>query len=270
MLFRVLTLAGLLGSASLGLVGLPGCGDDGGFPSDAYVADAAAPGTVQLTWVIKDLAGNVTSCDKVGADSVSLELRRVDDASGTPDSFSCASGTATSRAVPAGHYRISIALGGARLAPVAGGDQQVTIVAGGTTPLAPVAFTVDATGGLALTFAVPMSANNCAATGMTGVTIKLTHVEGGCEPVTFGRAGGADTTPYTIQCAAPSVAPCLETTEILTATAPVPSGQYDIEVRGRKGATECWVNNNRLVVPAQGQLHSELLNLAFLNDAPGC
>lgn len=256
-----------------GLVGA-GCGDDGGFPTDAGI-DAPQLGSVQVSWVVKDQTGAVIPCDRVAADTVALELRRDGDALGSTESFACKSGTGSTRALQAGNYKVSVSLNGSRLTSVAAPDQRATVPAGGMAQLTPIEFTVDATGTLALSLAIPQSAANCTGTGMGNVTIKLRHYEDGtalaCEPATLSRTGGSDTTAYAIKCDdPPTLATCIETTEKLTTSMAIPSGQYQIEVRGRQGAVDCWQNNDVFMVQPQGKTTTQAFNLAFKDGTPGC
>lgn len=265
---RWILLAGLVGVASGG-----GCGDDGGFPTDAGI-DAPQRGSVQVSWVIKDQTGAVIPCDRVAADTVALELRREGDALGSTESFACKSGSGSTRALQAGNYKVSISLNGARLTSVAAADQRATLPPGGMAQLTPVEFVVDATGTLALSLAIPQSAANCTGTNLSGVTIQLRHYEDGaalaCEPATLNRTGGSNTSPYAISCESPPIAACIESTEKLTTSVAIPSGQYQIAVRGLQGAAECWQNNDVFMVQPQGKTTTQALNLAFKDGAPGC
>jgi hypothetical protein len=264
--------------AALGLTGLivVGCGDDGGFPRDAPAQDPTARGTVSLAWSLQDLDGQPVPCDQVGASTVSLQLRARGEASGAAESFTCGNSPSTSKPLVPGIYDVSFELhaGSATLA-VAPGQNGVVIEDGKTTPLAPIAFVVDAQGGLVLSLAAPPATTNCKSpsmmgAGISGITITLEHAAGGCAPVTFVHTKGAMTLgPYTVSCSSPSVVACIETDETLTVPS-LPSGPYTIHIRGKIGAAECWNNDDTLQVPALGKPLTQTLNLAFQKGTPGC
>jgi hypothetical protein len=137
-----------------------------------------------------------------------------------------------------------------------------------TVALQPLAFAVDATGGLELLISSNQSAGNCAPTaamgaGITNTTITLAHTDNTCEPVTFQISAGA-TQPagtYTVDCANPALAACIENDQKLT-VAPVPSGNYRIQIRGKVGDLDCWNNDDSLVVPPLSKILKTTLNLA--------
>lgn len=249
---------------------LGACGDGGGFP-DAGSTPATATGNVQLTWNLTDLAGKPITCDQVGGTTVSLTLHSTVKIYGFADSFACSNSPSSSAQADVGTYRVAATLQGTNLVPVAGPEQtNVEITADHTTALTPVTFQVDATGTLALKLATPPLASSCGAApdgaAITGHTLTLQHADGTCEPATFTRSGGTTTTPFTVNCDTPTVVPCIENTETLTATG-LPSGSYAVHVRGLVGANTCWKNDDSLAVPPQGQTLTRTLNQA---KQPGC
>jgi hypothetical protein len=271
MLLRV-----FIGASLLVLAG-SGCGgcDSGGFVGDAPAIDAPTPGTVTLAWTLTDVNGQPISCEQVGGNFVLLELRNRTTARGTVASFSCARGRETSPDLEPGVYDISFELRGVNLTSVTAPEQKsITVEPGRDTQLAPVIFAVDARGGLVLTLASPPRTSNCRAppmgAGITGITITLEHVSGGCAPVVFTRARGSTMLgTYTVNCSSPQVASCIENDETLT-VASMASGPYVIHVRGKIGASDCWRNDNALTVPPQGKQLVEILSLALQTGTPGC
>lgn len=243
-----------------------GCGDDGGFP-DAGVTPGTATGNVALTWSLTNLAGQPITCAQIGGTTVSMTLHSLDKIYGFADSFSCGNSPSTSAQADVGRYRVAAVLQGTNLVSVAGPEQtDVEVTANQTTQLTPVTFQVDATGTLALMLAVPPLTSACAvAPGGADIdahTLTLQHDDGSCEPATFVRSkGGTTVGSYTVNCAAPVAAPCIETDETLTATG-LPSGTYTVHVRGLVGASTCWKNDDGLSVPPQGQSLARTLNLA--------
>jgi hypothetical protein len=271
MWFRVVLFTGALSASA-------GCDcNGGGFPADARLVDApAARGTVSLAWSLTDLTGRAITCDEVGASFVSLELRRQASLQGAVASFSCANSPSTSQAIEVGTYEVRFELRGQVLTPVAAQPQSsVVITKDQNTELAPVTFAVDTNGMLVLALVAPPFTSNCKPGSMQGAgittnTITLTRAGGGCAPVTFVRTRGS--TPrgtYTVNCSSPEISTCIENDETLTVPS-MPSGPYQIHVRGKLSAVECWANDDSLQVPAQGKARTETLNLAFQAGTPGC
>jgi hypothetical protein len=251
---------------------LAACGGGGGFPDareiDAPVADAA----FSLTWSVTDMASAPVNCDKIGATSVTVLAHNQAFDGGTSQVFTCATGMGTSQKLPPGVWDFDFQLGnlGGVIATVPG-QHGVTLTNGQTTALMPLTFTVDPTGGLALTLQTNRSGGNCAVQpgggGITSTTITLEHSsDQSCEPVTFSIAGGGT---YTVDCANPAIAGCIDTNQTLTVTN-VPSDGYTIHVKGYVGAALCWSNNDSLQVPAQAQTLTKTLNLAYATSTPGC
>jgi hypothetical protein len=250
-----------------------GCGG-GGFPADAGADAPIAVGSFSLAWTLTDTTGAPVTCDQIGASTVAITLQSLDRVFGAAESFSCGNSPSTSPVIPVGNYKISIELHGSGLDPVVAPPQdRVAISENQTTTLAPVTFAVDATGTVALQLAPPAPlTSNCGAppagAGINGESITLEHAGDGCLPITFTRTkGGATIGTYTVNCAAPSAASCIESDETLTATN-VPSGPYTIHIRGKIGATDCFTNDDSLVVPAQGKTLTRTLNLAATK--PSC
>jgi len=280
MLYRVFILTSLAIGLVSGLVGSTGCGgcDGGGFPSDAFMPDAEATGTVSVTFSLTDQQSAPIPCTQVGANTVFLQLKSRTAASGVAVSLTCGSGGGVSQQIPVGTYDVSFDLNGfnaingapvtlASAPPVNG----VVVKAGLDTAMPPVVFAVDATGGLALSLVVPLASSNCKQNGaaITTNTITLIHNGDGCAPVTFTRSRGS-TTPssYTVSCSSPTIATCIENDELLTVSN-IASGGYTIHVRGRVNSLDCWTNDDMLQVPPKGQTLTVTLNLAFLST-PGC
>ena len=255
---------------------LIGCDGGGGFP-DAPQDPPERGGTFTLAWTVTDSANNnqLISCDRVGAQNVTVELRSHQTANAFHDSFGCSGGKSTSGIIPAGTYDLTIELTGifGTLATVE--QVNIAIAESQDTALEPVLFAVDAHGALAMHLDTQRPGGNCGAisangAGITAMTLTLQHASGGCEPLTLTIAPGA-TKPggtYTINCASPQVAPCIEDDQALTA-GNVPSDGYKITVRGKIGATNCWVNDDTLQVPPLGKTLTQTFNLAKL-ATPGC
>jgi hypothetical protein len=262
--------------AGLALIGGAGCGDDGGFPTDAAAPDGSAHGNVSLAWSLVDPGGQPITCDQVGASTVSVALRARGTLAGAVDSFSCNNSPTTSRALDPGTYDVTLELhAGATTLATVPEQRGIVIVDGMTTPLAPVTFVVDASGSLVVSLASPPATTNCGApsmmgAGIDGVTITLTQAGGGCAPVTFVHTkNGAPLPPYTVSCSSPAVAACIESDETLTVPT-LASGPYTIHVRGTIGGVECWKNDDALQVPALGKPLTTTLNLALQPATPGC
>ena len=207
--------------------------------------------------------------------SVSVTVRDFQGGAIDVELFSCSATNGTGHGIPSGNYDMELGLlastGPLVTAPTQHG---IHISAGKTTPLAPVTFAIDATGALDLHLASTAPGGNCALTtmngaGITGTTITLEHISSVCAPVTF--TVGADATrpafSYTVNCATPVVAACIESDQALDVSG-VPSGHYVVHVRGRTGAGTCWTNDDQLVVPAVGR--TLMQTLALTAGTPGC
>jgi hypothetical protein len=250
------------------------CGGGGGFP-DARPIDAPAPNaTFSLAWTLDDASNQPLPCGRIGALSVTVLAHNQAVEGGLPQVFTCDSGMGTSQALAAGvwdfDFQLSSATGG--VIATAPGQHSVTLSANQNTPLTPLTFTVDATGGLALTLASNRIDGNCAAPpgggGIANTTITLVHAaDSSCAPVTFNITGGAT---YLVDCATLAVAGCIDISQTLTATS-VPSDTYVIHVQGMVAdGTVCWTNNDSFMVPPSGQTLTKTLNLAYATGTPGC
>jgi hypothetical protein len=140
--------------------------------------------------------------------------------------------------------------------------------------LAPIAFHVNLTGALVLKLqAGAAGAKNCVGGAeISGFAISLEHAGGvgdtGCAPVVFSLSGGGSYNADS--CSSPSTGRCVESAETLT-VATLPSGPYQIHIRGKKkGTLDCWTNDDMFAVPPQGASLVRTLNLAFASETPGC
>ena len=255
---------------------LVGCGGGGGFP-DASGPDAPPPGgTLSLSWAVTNTASQPITCDQIGGQTVTLLLRKRGIIGGQTEVFGCMGGSGTTPPVPPGIYDIDFELGGLTgLLARAPSQMGLTVISGENTPLAPISFAVDAIGGLDLHLNSNLAGGNCGpigamGAGITAMTITLNYTGGACLPVTFTIGAGATTPPgsYTVNCASPMIAPCIENDQRITATN-VPSGGYVIHVRGKIGATDCWTNDNGLQVPPLGMNLQRTLSLVK-QPLPGC
>ena len=249
----------------IALVCVAGCG--GGNPPPP------ATGSISLAWSITDLNGQPATCAQAGARSVALRLRNRAGGNVIATAFPCTSNPSTTQ-VAAGLYDIAFDLNaadGTRLA-TAPGQTGVAIVAGQVKRLTPITFTVSTQSGLVISLAAPPTTTNCRAVtaggaGITGTTITLEIVAGGCAPVTFVRSlGGTQVGTYTVDCSSPAVATCIERNETLTTN--VAAGTYSMHAVGKVGPVDCWQGDATLVV-APGKPLTQTLNLVHQN-IPGC
>lgn len=251
------------------------CGGGGGFPDAPPEPDARPNGTLSVAWnLVKMADGTPVACDPVGGQGVTLLLRNRAFQGGSTEAFSCNSKMGTTPQIPVGTYDVKFELNGISGLIATGAEQMgFEVTAGNDTALDPVTFTVDATGKVALKIDALKAGGNCAAApnggGITGTTITLNHASGGaCEPavLTLTPAVGAPTT-YTINCTTPVVTGCIESTTAITAT--VPADNYQIHVRGRQAANECFINDDSIRVPPNSGTLTRTLNLAATSGA-GC
>src|SRR5512135_172817 len=160
----------------LGLVAA--CGGGGGFP-DARVIDAAVPSaTFSLAWTVNDNSAQPVACDRIGAISVTVLAHNRAVEGGTTEVFTCSTGMGTSQTLLPGTWDFDFQLTSATgVLATATGQHGVVLTAGQNVALMPISFTVDATGGLALTLATNRTGGNCAAQpgggGITNTTITL-------------------------------------------------------------------------------------------------
>jgi hypothetical protein len=262
-----------------GIVLVAACGGGGGFPDASPIIDAEVPlGTFTLAWSLTDASAQPLACDKIGAQTVTVLAHNRAYEGGTSEVFSCATGMGQSSGLPPGTYDVQFELGSAGgVLATAPPQNGIELTAGGDTALTPITFSVDPHGALALSLSSGQPGGNCGdaaamGAGITGTTITLVHPgDGACEPLTLAISAGATGTAgtYTIDCANPVVAPCLEADQMLTAS-DVPSDGYTIHVRGLVGAAACWTNDDSLQVPPLGQTLTRTLNLAPATGTPGC
>ena len=225
-----------------------------------------------MQWTIDNATGGAISCDSIGGSSVSVTAHGLDVLGGTSDAFTCSALSATSQPLPIGNYDMEIELDGL-IGTLATGPEQhaVAITTNTNTPIPPVQFVVDATGGLKLNISSGKAGGNCAAApggaGITGMSITLFDSTNTCVPVTFNVAGGS---PYTVNCVgAPTVGPCIENNQQVSVSG-IPSGNYAIHVVGSVGPAACYLNNDGLPVPPLSHDLTRTLNLAFQTGTPGC
>ncbi len=260
------------------------CGGGGGFP-DAPPIDMPPPlGTFNLAWTVKDTAGNPITCDQIGAQAVTVLTRNRAIQGGSTEVFTCATLMGGSQGLIPGTYDMDFELGGVGGAVgtgiIATSPKQMGIViqSGANVTLMPLAFSVNATGGIKLNLSANKPGGNCGSVGnngagITGVTLTLQHTSGGaCEPVMFTIAPNA-TLPggsYTVNCTSPTVAPCIEADQQLSVTG-VPSDGYQLHVRGKVATANCWTNDDTLPVPPLGRDVMRTLNFAAAaSGTPGC
>ncbi|HEX3478230.1 MAG TPA: hypothetical protein VHT91_24585 [Kofleriaceae bacterium] len=278
MSFRVLTrAAGLIALAAVLTTGLTtegGCDGCSGGGFDAGGPDlGAAVGRFSLSWSVIDQASSQpVNCDQLDLNAT-VFVEAVREGTGAVESFACRNLQGTSMTpLFAGTYSFSYALrvGGATIA-TASGPSGVVIGPGQQVQLAPITFQVDASGGLALQLRAGAAGNCAGGATITGFSLSLQHAGGpgdtGCAPVVFTLSGGG--TYNASDCSAPAVTRCIVADETLS-VASLPAGTYQIHVRGKKGALDCWVNDDVLRVPPQSALLSETLNLALQSETPGC
>ena len=264
---------------------LAGCGDGGGFPDAVPIDQPPASGTFSLMWSVKDPNGATLDCAEIGAQAVTVVTRNKAVQGGSTEVFTCSTGAGTSQGLMPGTYDLDFELGGVGGDPQTGilatspKVQNVVIPSGNNVPLTPITFTVNATGGLKLNLSVPNKpGGNCGTTvmngaGITGMTLVLQHQGSGtCEPVQFTYAANA-TRPggtYTVNCASPVVAPCIESDQQLTATG-IPAGNYQLHIRGQIGTASCFTNDDTIPVYPLGRDVTRTLNFASAPaGTPGC
>ncbi len=225
---------------------------------------------MSLRWSIVDQNGEPLTCQRIGAQAVTLNLRSRAISGGRPEVFGCDIAAGTTPVLPVGEYEVGIELVGT---PPAGILDTVPLVEGivvqseNNTPLEPAVFTVNATGNLALTINTNLAGGNCAGgAGITSMTLAMRESPSGtCFPVTFniaaGATSGAPASTYTAtNCDAPVAGPCIETDQVVTVTG-IPTNNYQVAVRGNIDATSCFQNNDVLAVPPAMATLTRTLNL---------
>lgn len=255
------------------LVGVVGCGDGGGFPDAAPLT-----GTFAASWTVTDANTSLRiACDQVGAVSLRVTVKDFQGQVADVDLFNCADVTGTSHGLVPGNYTADYELDGdTGLLVTAPSSAPFPISIGQTTQLPPVTFVIDASGAMSLSASAGTSGGNCAATsangaGITGTTIVLQHISSTCAPVTFmiGADATRPSSMYTVDCAMPMVAPCIESDQAITVSSVV-SGHYTISVRGKVGAASCWTYDAPLTVPPLGRTVMQTLGLGYATGTPGC
>lgn len=249
---------------------LAACGDGGGFP-DAPLPDSPVPGgTLSLQWSLTDTNGAAITCERLGAQVVTLVLRNRDVSGASTEVFVCSSMAGTTPKVAPGTYDVAFELQHGTFGLIAQASTQLGVVveSNQNTPLMPVTFVVDATGGLDLKIDANKPGGNCGAppngAGITGTSITLTRAPNQtCQPVTFTISGNP-ATMYTVNCANPTVVGCIENDQAITVMG-VPTNTYQIHVRGKVAGVDCYINDDVLRVPPAGNTLTSTLMLA-----PGC
>ena len=233
-----------------------------------------ANGSISVAWSIQSPGGLPMSCEQAGAHSAALRLRSRATNTVIATAFPCASSPGTAQVAP-GAYDVSFLLNEAdgTLLGTAPDQAGVTIASGRLTTLAPVTFTFGVTpkSTLVLKLSTGMTTNcgpgSSGGAGITGNTISLARVQGGCAPVVFTRQRGAEQRgTYQVNCSSPEIAPCIEKDETLTTT--LDRGSYIIRARGKIGVLECWVRDDTLDIPVGGAV-TRTLGLQRANAA-GC
>lgn len=274
MSFRVLTRAAGLIALAIGLTTGGGCeGCNGGGFGDGGPDLGAVVGRFSLSWSVIDQTSNQpVNCDQLDPNAT-VFVEAVREGTGAVESFACRNLQGMSMTpLFAGTYsfRYELHVGGATIA-TASGPSGVAIAPGQEVELAPITFQVDASGRLELQLRAGASGNCAGGAVITAFSLSLQHADGpgntGCAPVVFMLSGGG--TYNASDCGAPAVTRCIAADETLS-VASLPAGSYQIHVRGKKGALDCWVNDDVLRVPPQSALLSETLNLALQSETPGC
>lgn len=256
------------------------CGSGGGFPDARGIDAALPPGTFTLDWSVTDTANGNVACDRIGAQSVTVLAHNRAFDGGSTQVFTCATGMGTSQGMIPGTYDFEFELDAATgVLATAPGQHAIEITSNANVRLAPLAFTLDATGGVSLGLASGKPGGNCGTTGnngagITATTITLVHnSDGSCEARTLDISAsaltGAPASTYPVSCTSPTVGPCIEADQTITASG-VPADAYTIHVRGHVGGATCWSNNDGLQVPPLGATLTRTLNLGFATGTPGC
>jgi hypothetical protein len=224
-----------------------------------------ANGSISVAWTIRSGPGGLPiTCEQVDARFAALRLRNRATNTVVSTAFPCANSPGTAQVAP-GLYDVSFQLNGADgfLLGTAPDQTNVSVISARRTDLAPVTFIFGATPPTTLVLRIATSATtNCRPTslggaGITGNTITLVRSDGGCAPVRFiRRRGTEDRGTYQVNCSSPEIAPCIEKDETLTTT--LGRGEYDVSVRGRIGAANCWARDDTLTIPVGGNVSRTL------------
>jgi hypothetical protein len=102
--------AGSSGSDAGGTAGSPA--SDGGTQGDASASacGASATGTFSLAWTLEDGTGAAATCDSVGGEDVEIDVVNLGSAATTSATVPCSAMAATTCAMPAGNYSVSMKL----------------------------------------------------------------------------------------------------------------------------------------------------------------
>lgn len=265
----------------LGLLGLwAACGGGGGFP-DARPIDVPPPnGTFTLAWSVSDTAGQPITCDQVGGQTVTVLAHNRAYEGGEPEPFVCSSLMGQSPGLAPGTYDFEFELDASSgILATAPGQYGIEIASNQSVQLAPLAFSLDATGGMALHLASNKPGGNCGAPGgatpgggVTSTTITLVHSsDQSCQPLTLQIAAGASqpASMYTIACTTPVVGPCIESDQAITATG-FGADSYMIHIKMNQATNVCWTNDDSIVVPPLGATLTRTLNLLFASGNAAC
>ncbi|CAN5922693.1 hypothetical protein BH11MYX3_BH11MYX3_35770 [soil metagenome] len=253
---------------------LAGCGSGGGFPDAPPIDSPKPPGTFDLAWKVTDTSGNVITCDQIGAQTVTVLTRNRAIQGGSTEVFTCQTLMGTSGPLIAGTYDMSFELSGTGgevgtgLIATAPQQSGIVITPGGKVELTPLTFAANATGGLKLNLASNKPGGNCGTVanngaGITGMSLILQHAgTGTCEPITltYPSNGTLPGGTYTVNCTNATIVPCIEADQALTATG-VPSGGYQVHVRGKIGSADCWANDDSMSIPPLARELVRTLNL---------
>ena len=261
----------------LGLLGVFSCGSGGGFP-DARPIDAAPPtGTFTLDWSVSDANGQTITCDQVGAQTVTVLAHNRAFQGGETEPFLCSSLMGQSPGLAPGTYDFMFELDAASgLLATAPAQNGIEITSNQNVRLTPLAFSLDATGGMNLHIATNRAGGNCGTApnggGITSTTFTLLHTSNStCQPITLQIAAGA-TKPasmYTINCTTPVVGPCIDSDQAITAMG-FAADTYQVHIAMNQGANVCWTNNDTIVVPPLGATLTRTLNLLFASGNAAC
>jgi hypothetical protein len=203
------------------------------------------------------------TCAQLGAATVAVAIHpRSAGTDTTQDgrfAFDCIASSATTPAVIAGPYDVTLSLvtqGGETIisAPL---QPNVLVSDGLITDLAPVSFAVAGSrGSLVLSLATVGQTRNCG-DGGTGASyfINLHTADGECINASFARfKGGVQVGQYETDCDMRALTPCIEQDETLTADA-LTAGPYAISVFSTNRKTTCPRGLDVLSVPVGATAH---------------
>jgi len=126
------------------LVLLAACGSGGGFPDSNTIDSPPELGGFSLQWTVTDSNHQPITCAQVGAAGVTVTYHNRAFSGALTEVFNCATGNGTGTGLIVGAYDFDYDLTtdhGVELATVVG-PRDVQIMAGQTTALDPVTFTV--------------------------------------------------------------------------------------------------------------------------------